>query len=101
MPVELSRSEENKNNRVHSSYLEAFGRTLSGIAPWLDLEGGSADEVKLRNQYRQWTLKAIANAVNPSSKDYLKWAGGQPLVDASFFAFALVRSSWLWDHLDT
>lgn len=101
MPVELSQSVDNKNNRLQSSYLEAFGRTLSGIAPWLDLEGGSADEVKLRNQYREWTLKAIANAVNPSSEDYLKWTGGQPLVDASFFAFALVRSPWLWNHLDT
>ncbi len=101
MQVELSKSVDNKINRLQSSYLEAFGRTLSGIAPWLDLEGGSANEIKLRNQYRSWTLKAIANAVNPSSKDYLKWTGGQPLVDASFFAFALVRSPWPWDHLDT
>lgn len=101
MPVELSKRIDNKENRLQYSYLEAFGRTLSGIAPWLDLEGGNAEEVKLRNQYRQWTLKAIANAVNPSAKDYLKWTGGQPLVDASFFAFALIRSPWLWNHLDT
>jgi len=101
MPVELSKKVDNKENRLQASYLEAFGRTLSGIAPWLELEGGDADEVKLRNKYRQWALKAIANAVNPSSKDYLKWTGGQPLVDASFFALALVRSPWLWNHLDT
>jgi hypothetical protein len=101
MIVELSKTVDNKDNRKQASHLEAFGRTLSGIAPWLDLEGGNADEVKLRDQYRQWTLKAIANAVNPSSKDYLKWTGGQPLVDASFFAFGLVRSPWLWNHLDT
>jgi hypothetical protein len=101
MPVELSKKVDNKEGRLQASYLEAFGRTLSGIAPWLDLEGGSAEEIKLRDQYRQWTLKAIANAVNPSSKDYLKWTGGQPLVDASFFAFGLVRCPWLWDHLDT
>lgn len=101
MPVELSKRVDNKESRMQASYLEAFGRTLCGIAPWLNLEGGSADEVKLRNQYRQWTLQAIANAVNPKAKDYLKWTGGQPLVDASFFAFGLVRSSWLWNHLDT
>lgn len=101
MVVELSKTVDNKENRKQASYLEAFGRTLSGIAPWLDLEGGNAEEVKLRDQYRQWTLKAIANAVNPSSKDYLKWMGGQPLVDASFFAFGLVRSPWLWNHLDS
>jgi len=101
MPVELSKTVDNKNNRMQASYLEAFGRTLSGISPWLDLEGGNTEEIKLRDQYRQWTLKAISNAVNPSSKDYLKWTGGQPLVDASFFAFGLVRCPWLWEHLDT
>jgi hypothetical protein len=101
MPVELSKKVDNKEGRLQASYLEAFGRTLSGIAPWLNLEGGSREEIKLRDQYRQWTLKAIANAVNPSSKDYLKWTGGQPLVDASFFAFGLVRCPWLWNHLDT
>jgi hypothetical protein len=101
MPVELSKTVDNKNNRMQASYLEAFGRTLAGIAPWLDLESGSAEEIKLRDQYRQWTLKAIANAVNPSSNDYLKWTGGQQLVDASFFAFGLIRCPWLWNHLDT
>lgn len=101
MTVELSKTIDNKENRLQYSYLEAFGRTLSGIAPWLELEGGNAEEIKMREQYRQWTLKAIANAVHPTSKDYLKWTGGQPLVDASFFAFGLVRSPWLWNHLDT
>ncbi|HWI90483.1 MAG TPA: DUF2264 domain-containing protein [Flavisolibacter sp.] len=101
MTVELSKMVDNKESRTQASYLEAFGRTISGISAWLDLEGGSEAEIKLRDQYRQWTLKAIANAVNPFSKDYLKWTGGQPLVDASFFAFGLVRSSWLWNHLDT
>jgi hypothetical protein len=101
MPVELSKTVDNKESRTQASYLEAFGRTLNGISAWLDLEGGTEAEIKLRNLYRQWTLKAIANAVNPSSKDYLKWTGGQPLVDASFFAFGLVRSPWLWNHLDT
>jgi hypothetical protein len=101
MPVELSKTIDNKENRLQYAYLEAFGRTLSGISPWLNIEGGDAEEIKLRNQYREWTLKAIGNAVNPSSKDYLKWTGGQPLVDASFFAFALVRCPWLWNHLDS
>lgn len=101
MVVELSKTVDNKEARKQASYLEAFGRTLSGIAPWLELEGGNVEEVKLRDQYREWTLKAIANSVNPASKDYMKWTGGQPLVDASFFAFGLVRSPWIWEHLDT
>lgn len=101
MPVVLSKRTDNKENRSKAAYLEAFGRTLSGIAPWLNLEGGTKEEVALRNRYRQWALQAIANAVNPSAKDYLTWTGGQPLVDASFFAFGLVRCPWLWEHLDT
>jgi len=100
MPVVLAENIDNAVNRTSVSYLEAFGRTLCGIAPWLNLEGGPKDEIALRNKYRQWALKAIANAVNPASKDYLKWDGGQPLVDASFFAFGLIRCPWLWQNLD-
>ena len=101
MPVVLSPRIDNKEWRLKASYLEAFGRTLSGIGPWLSSEGGAKEEVALRNQYRQWTLKAIANAVDPAAKDYLQWEGGQPLVDASFFALGLIRSPWLWEHLDS
>lgn len=101
MPVVLSAKTDNAESRKSVSYLEAFGRTLSGIAPWLNLEGGSKDEVALRNQYRAWAVKGVANAVDPAAKDYLRWTGGQPLVDASFFAFGLVRCPWLWQHLDT
>jgi len=78
MPVELTKTVDDAANRTAVSYLEAFGRTLSGIAPWLNLEGGSSEEAALRQQYRQWTLKVIANAVNPASKDYLKWNCGKP-----------------------
>lgn len=101
MPVVLSKRVDNKESRLQAAYLEAFGRVLSGIAPWLNLEGGPKKEIALRSQYRQWTLKAIENAVDPSAKDYMKWNGGQPLVDASFFALGLVRCPWLWEHLDT
>ncbi len=101
MPVVLSKRIDNADNRRRVAYLEAFGRTLSGIAPWLNLEGGSQGEVSLRNQYRKWALKGLTNAVNPNAKDYLKWDGGQPLVDASFVAFALIRCPWLWQHLDS
>jgi hypothetical protein len=101
MPVMLSERIDNAQSRAKVAYLEAFGRTLSGIAPWINLEGGDPEEVKLRNQYREWALKAIANAVNPQARDYLQWTGGQPLVDASYVAFALIRSPWLWEHLDS
>ena len=99
MPIILSDRVDNKDSRITAAYLEAFGRTLSGIAPWLNLEGGNASEVKLRDQYRQWALKALDNATNPSAKDHLQWTGGQELVDASFVALGLVRCPWLWEHL--
>lgn len=99
MPVLLAEHPDNKETRLKVAYLEAFGRTLSGIGPWLNLEGGSAAEQKLRNQYREWTLKAIANATNPKAKDYLQWEGAQPLVDGAFFALGIIRCPWLWAHL--
>lgn len=100
MPVELAPGIDNPRHRTQVSYLEAFGRTLSGIAPWLQLEGGSEAEVQLREQYRQWALEAVRNAVNPKARDYLLWKGGQPLVDASFFALGLIRAPWIWEHLE-
>jgi hypothetical protein len=100
MPVALAKKIDNAEHRSKVAYLEAFGRTLCGIAPWLETEGGSKEEIDLRKQYREWALKAIDNATDSTAKDYMLWKGGQPLVDASFVAFALVRSPWLWEHLD-
>lgn len=101
LPAVMSKRIDNAASRSKVAYLEAFGRTLAGIAPWLNLDGGSKEEVALRDQYREWSLKAVANAVDPSKKDYMVWdGGGQPLVDASFLALAFVRCPWLWEHLD-
>ncbi len=99
MPVELAPGIDNPTHRTNVSYLEAFGRTLCGIAPWLQLEEGSEYEVQLRQQYRAWVLKAVSNSVNPQANDYLLWKGGQPLVDASFFALGMIRAPWIWEHL--
>ena len=101
MPGIQSPHIDNAEVRSKVAYLEAFGRAFSGIAPWINSEGGSKEEVALRNQYREWSLKAITHAVDPSSKDYMKWDGGQPLVDASFLALGLIRCPWVWNHLDS
>ncbi|HVS98166.1 MAG TPA: DUF2264 domain-containing protein [Puia sp.] len=101
MPVALSQRIDNAASRSKVTYLEAWGRTLSGIGRWLNAEGGSSSEIALRRQYREWALKAVANSVDPSSADYMVWKGGQPLVDASFFALGLIRCPWLWEHLDS
>lgn len=100
MPVEVSTKAETRESRSKVTYLEAFGRTLSGIAPWLGLEGGDAREVALRSQYRDWVLKALKNATDSSAKDYMVWDQPQSLVDASFLALGLIRCPWIWEHLD-
>ena len=100
MPVVVSKRSDNPDVRKNVAYLEVLGRTMSGIAPWLNLEGGDAKEVTLRNEYRQLSLKAITNAVNPQAKDYVEWyKGSQPLVDASYLALTFLRCPWLWNHL--
>ncbi|UOB16616.1 DUF2264 domain-containing protein [Abyssalbus ytuae] len=100
MPVEKASNPYGDREKV--THLEAFGRTLAGIAPWLELGPDNTPEGKLREKYIQLTLKSIKNATNPHAKDYMNFAnGGQPLVDAAFFAEALIRAPHqLWERLD-
>lgn len=100
MPKKISPISDNPAGRIEAQYLEALGRALSGIGPWLQQEGGSVEEVKLRNQYRKWAIAAIKNATDSTQKDFVLWKGAQPLVDASFFAHGLIRAPWIWANLD-
>lgn len=97
MPVESNNSQRN-----YSTHLEAFGRLLSGMAPWLELGPDNTPEGILRKKYIDLTLLAIKNAVNPQAADFLNFnKGSQPLVDAAFFAQALLRApKQLWGGLD-
>ncbi len=101
MPVALSERVDNKAARKEVAYLEAFARTLCGIAPWLQSGEGDGEEKKLRNEYRLLASRALANAVNPAAKDYLLFTGTQSLVDASFLSLALIRCPWLWQQADS
>ena len=49
------------------TYMECFGRLMSGIAPWLSLPDDDTEEGKMRRQLREWALKSYAHAVNPDS----------------------------------
>ncbi|KRT18204.1 hypothetical protein ASU31_00680 [Pedobacter ginsenosidimutans] len=101
MPQITSIHVDNKAHRIKVQYVEVLGRVLSGIAPWLQLEGGSKEEVELRRQYRQWTLQGIKNALDSNAKDFMNFdIGGQQLVDASYLAIAFTRAPWLWENLD-
>ncbi|HEV7383107.1 MAG TPA: DUF2264 domain-containing protein [Dyadobacter sp.] len=100
MPQVTSIRVDNKTHRIQVQYLEVLGRVLSGIAPWLQLEGGAEHEVTLRNKYRKWALEGIGNALDSTKNDYMRFdLGGQQLVDASFLATAFVRAPWLWQNL--
>jgi len=102
MPVEVNPN--NKLDRSKYTHLEAFGRLLAGIAPWLALGSDNSDEGKLRATYLALTRKSIAMATDPKSPDYMVFTGGkydQSLVDAAFFAHGLLRGrKQLWDPLD-
>ncbi|WP_223548859.1 DUF2264 domain-containing protein [Aestuariivivens sp. NBU2969] len=99
MPIEQSSFEY--GDRSTFAGLEAFGRLMAGIAPWLELGPSNTNEGQLRKVYIDLAHKAIYNAVNPKSKDYLNFdTGSQPLVDAAFLAQAFLRApNQLWHPL--
>ena len=87
--------------RADYTYLEAFGRTLEGIAPWLEAELPDGEEKELQAKYRALTVKAMDMATDPASPDFLNFCRGkQPLVDAAFLAHGILRAKkQLWENL--
>jgi len=100
MPVLCAPGREDYAKTV--THLEALGRLLAGISPWLELGPDETQEGKLRQHYINLAVKSISNAVNPESPDFLNFSrGAQPLVDAAFLAHALLRApNQLWGNLD-
>ena len=100
MQIEVSPNWDGRDKGV--TYMEAFGRLMAGIAPWLNLPDDDTAEGKQRKQLREWALKSYAHAVDPDSPDYLLWRKeGQPLVDAAFIAQSFIRApERLWEPLD-
>ncbi|HEX7057649.1 MAG TPA: DUF2264 domain-containing protein [Bacilli bacterium] len=96
MPVEGSA------DRKAYSHLEAVGRTLAGIAPWLDAAVADAEEARLQAQYVDWSQRAMDAVTNPASPDFGGFGNrgrfDQTLVDTAFLAQAIIRapkSLWL------
>lgn len=98
MPVEAKVAKD----RVYSTYLEAFGRLLAGMSPWLELGPDQTEEGQLRKKYIDLAVACIKNGTDPKAADFLNFKEGrQPLVDAAFFAQALIRApKQLWGNLD-
>jgi hypothetical protein len=94
MPVEAAPGQAQA--RAVGTHLEALGRLLSGLAPWLELEPSAGEdprETALRNRYRDCALAGITSALDPSSPDYMHFGeSSQTLVDSSFLALGLLRA---------
>ncbi len=89
MPVEQAPG----SSRQSVTHLEAFGRLLSGMAPWLALPPDDTAEGRLRARYVDLARRAVARAVDPASPDFMNFTRErQPLVDAAFLAQAIVRA---------
>ena len=88
--------------RAASTHLEALGRLLDGLAPWLELGGDDTPEGRERARLADLARQAIDAATDPASPDKMNFTeGGQPLVDAAFLSQAILRAPHeLWDKLD-
>ncbi len=100
MPVECVTG--NPVDRTKYTHLEAIGRLLAGIAPWLEIELESGPERDLQQRYRQLAREAIRQGTDPKSPDFLNFhEGSQPVVDCGFLAQAVLRApEQLWRRLD-
>jgi hypothetical protein len=89
MPVEQAAG----TDRRSVTHLEALGRLIAGIAPWIELAPDGSPEGRTRADYADLARRAIARAVDPSSPDFLNFTRDrQPLVDAAFLAQGLLRA---------
>lgn len=83
-------------DRRKVSHLEALGRLLAGLAPWLELHDSAS------SPWAALAREAIDAATDPASADYCNFHNErQPLVDAAFLAQAILRApNALWQQLD-
>jgi hypothetical protein len=93
MPVEQAAGAD----RRAVSHLEALGRLLAGMAPWIELARDDTpddnNEGRLRGEYADLARRAVARAVDPASPDFLNFTRErQPLVDAAFLAQGVLRA---------
>jgi hypothetical protein len=100
MPVEARPGLE--QDRRKSTHLEAFGRLLSGLAPWLESDLHDSPEAALQSQYREWARIGLRNGTDPSSPDYMNFGmTSQSVVDAAFLVLGILRAPrQLWEPLD-
>ena len=91
MPVEAAKGHEDERRKV--THLEAVGRTIAGIAPWLEHCSSRGVEGELCVRYSDWAVAAIRYGVDPKSPGWLRFGEDrQTIVDAAFLALGLHRA---------
>jgi hypothetical protein len=91
MPVEQGRDLDRRG----VTHLEAVGRLMAGLAPWIELGAADTPEGRRCAEYGELARRALARGVDPASRDFLNFTDAramQPLVDAAYLAQALVRA---------
>src|ERR1035441_3680971 len=66
MPVECAGGKLEERRRY--THLEAIGRLLTGIAPWLEVELEAGAERDLQQRYRDLARAALGHATDPDRK---------------------------------
>lgn len=100
MPVEAGTGLEQERRK--STHLEAFGRLLCGIAPWLESTVEDKTEASLQSKYREWARNGLRYGTDPASPDYMNFGmTSQSVVDAAFLVLGILRApKQLWEPLD-
>lgn len=98
MPVEAA----DPADRRKYTHLEALGRTLCGVSPWLAARGLDGQEAARQKRFADLARQSLDAATDLKSPDFLNFhEGAQPLVDAAFMAQGILRApDVLWESLD-
>ena len=88
--------------RSKSTHLEAMGRLLSGLGPWLESTAADSSEEALQAKYREWARAGIHFGTDPAAADYMNFGTTpQSVVDAAFLVLGILRApKQLWEPLD-
>ena len=73
--------------------LEAFGRVMTGLGPWLELPDDETREGRLRAKMRGDVVKALDNITRPGSPDRM------PFDQAAAFIMIACRPRWQLERL--
>lgn len=101
--IPVGRSSSAKaSSREFVTHMESVGRTIAGMAPWLELGPDATPEGRLRRKYIRMTCRALANSVDPEADDYFNsTATRQILVNSAFLIQGLLQApTQLWGNLD-